>query len=253
MLGTGWQEYNFIPRRLNALTQVLFTNFIYLSLYARMEDHYICLRVIHSGKFMTGTRTAYVGGKTLVLDPHLDMDMLSFPNIRSYLNDVGYGRVKAVYYLSKKHDEFILIDDDNGVMAAMKDLKDMVNFDVYIDHYNPLLLDTDHNEQVEVGQEAARNAKKNNRADVETCGEAVDGSSDTTMLDGGRDHNDLEEEANEPHTNVDDLLFHVSFLTDDEDEELQEARQKIIDYKKKYSITVEKVGSEIISNVTANH
>ncbi|WCJ37618.1 hypothetical protein M5689_018737 [Euphorbia peplus] len=202
---------------------------------------------------MTGTRTAYVGGKTLVLDPHLDMDMLSFPNIRSYLNDVGYGRVKAVYYLSKKHDEFILIDDDNGVMAAMKDLKDMVNFDVYIDHYNPLLLDTDHNEQVEVGQEAARNAKKNNRADVETCGEAVDGSSDTTMLDGGRDHNDLEEEANEPHTNVDDLLFHVSFLTDDEDEELQEARQKIIDYKKKYSITVEKVGSEIISNVTANH
>ncbi|WCJ24295.1 hypothetical protein M5689_006267 [Euphorbia peplus] len=222
-----------------------------------MGDSFLKLGVHHKGKFEINNAikvVEYINGVYTVLDPLLDFDKMSYPNMWSYLKDIGYEKAQQLYYKCKITNQFLLVFDDTSVLDAISKLKNGDKFDLFIDHYDPLHVeDGIVDDVVSLGNENLVDEQfTNNEAeflfeellDVQEppASLVVDQQDDNVFnlsniisvgdLGEEQDAQINRERRREQHTNLDDMLFPVSFLTDDDEEELQEAREKLKVYKK---------------------
>ena len=97
-----------------------------------MADIHIMLVVHHSG---TINGNMYIGSSHKVVEDLFDVDLLSYPNIMSYIKEMGYSKVNGVYYKCVQSRNLIQLIDDRSVMQITPLLKNGDTLDLYIDHY----------------------------------------------------------------------------------------------------------------------
>ena len=94
----------------------------------------------HEGKFIKGK---YEEGKVTVVDKEFDVDLLSYPNLLSYVLELGYPHIGGLYYRCGTSGSFIILIDDAIVVSLGKKLKHKDEMHLFIDHIinNDTILD----------------------------------------------------------------------------------------------------------------
>ena len=61
----------------------------------------------HGGLVVEDNGLQYIGGETSIMDYYFDIDLLSYPNVLSYVKDFGLSKIGGLYYRKKVGGEII--------------------------------------------------------------------------------------------------------------------------------------------------
>ena len=95
-----------------------------------MSDNCITLIIHHRGIFH---RHKYEGGVEFV-DEELDVDKLSYPEIMSYVKDLGYQVIGGLYVKGNVRDDLVLVHNDSSLLQVASSLKEGDCLELYVDH-----------------------------------------------------------------------------------------------------------------------
>ncbi|EEF48010.1 conserved hypothetical protein [Ricinus communis] len=185
-----------------------------------MADVTIELVIHHSGSFIKEGVIKYIGGEARLMETALDVDHLSFPNIMSYVKDLGYKEIGGLFYKEQGGGEFIVIIDDAPLMCINNVFKTRDMLEFYINHNTC------------EGSDAR--ASRNRQPFIQVLNRNSEGAIPTT---GGVDDYSDEDESIlvfSTHQTFDEICVNMSCMTNDEDNELQAARDKVREYKYRY-------------------
>ena len=96
-----------------------------------MDEILVKLIYHHEGKFIKGK---YEGGEVTIVDEEFDVDLLSYPNLLSYVLELGYPHIGGLYYRCGTSGSFIILIDDVIMLSLGKKLKHKDELYLFIDH-----------------------------------------------------------------------------------------------------------------------
>ncbi|KAK9149069.1 hypothetical protein Scep_007826 [Stephania cephalantha] len=76
----------------------------------------------------------YINGKRKLISSHFDVDLLSYPNVMSYVKDLGYTTISALYYFNCGKKDFVIVKDDVDVLNACEGKKNGDLLEFFIEH-----------------------------------------------------------------------------------------------------------------------
>lgn len=200
--------------------------------------YYVKLVFHHGGKLAGGNR--YVGGKVKVAEDLFDMDLLSYPNLLSYVKqDLGYTRINGLYHMCRISNNFTLLSDDASVMQVGRKLQNGDKFELYIDHFEEIESTSGNTSNDKQNQPFVQVGLGSQNSAVPQDGynqfmKEVRGCEDKRPSSRSKEH----EVDDQPHLTFDEFHVPVEYLTDNEDDELQEARQKVKNFWTRNSTNV---------------
>ncbi|EEF32860.1 conserved hypothetical protein [Ricinus communis] len=86
-----------------------------------MADIRVYLVIHHGGSILKGKSSKYVRGKNEIVEYDWDIDLLSFPNVMSYVKELWHNEV---YYRKVKGRDFIIVNDGKSMMEIGSQLRD---------------------------------------------------------------------------------------------------------------------------------
>ncbi|KAH6792134.1 hypothetical protein C2S52_002611 [Perilla frutescens var. hirtella] len=219
-----------------------------------MSETTFTLLIHHGGRFNDNMRRRYVGGRVTQVCDDLDIDKVSYPEIMSYVKeDLRYelDSIAGLYYYKIPQGNFVLVQDDRTTLNIVSKLRSRAKLEFFVDHKILEKQVTLHlqTEVIKVGdiQQGVENvvdeADWDSQIDVNLQNNQgsrimVNDGGDNIMQDGdlfeGKE-SDYEDDMGDGiiQQNFDNLNVDINFLTDDDEEELQQSRENIRAFKKK--------------------
>ncbi|EEF47659.1 conserved hypothetical protein [Ricinus communis] len=183
-----------------------------------MDDLYVEIIIHHKRKVITSSNSRYVGGETTVVEEYFDLDLLSYPNLVAYIKELGHVGFTGLYYKGRVSEDFILLINDRDIYTIGSKLCSGDKLDIFVQYCELPNICVEHDSQP--------------WSNVEN----------SAFKDNG-----------EPHQTFDEFLFPLDLLTNDEDDELKEAREnfrkdrnrrsaKVVNRENREEIAVDNVG-----------